>query len=341
MSEDLGGERVIVRAPNHLGDLVMALPALEAAHGADVLVVRWLAPLVEMAREGGAQVGEALPCERGRGGLLPAVRTVRAGRYHRGVLLAPSLSSALIFAMGGVRRRRGTPTDGRGLLLTEPVSLRAAAPLHRTAEYLLLVAGRLPESVPAPRLAVPERERARWRRLVGEVDGPLVGIFPGSNADSRRWDADRFAALAAWLADEGLRVVVFGAAHERGLTALVAGGRALDLGGRTDLPLLAAGLSACALLVSNDSGPLHLGAAVGTPTVAFLGAGDPASTGLVGGQHVSLRRPELPCVPCVKNVCPRTGVGYQLPVAERECLRLIGVDDAARAVSQQLARHLN
>ena len=129
-----------------------------------------------------------------------------------------------------------------------------------------------------------------------------------------------------------MRVLVFGGPQERRLTAQVAGEAAVDLGGRTDLPMLAAGLAECALLVSNDSGPMHLAAAVGTPTVTLQGPADPAVTRPLGGRHVMLRHPELPCVPCVKNVCPRRGRGYVLPDATRECLRLISVDDALGAV---------
>lgn len=325
---------LIVRAPNHLGDLVMALPALEAAAPADVLVSRPLAPLLELAGFG----SRVLAFDRGRRGFWAAVRMLRARRYARGVLLTPSFSSALLFAAGGVRARRGTVSDHRRALLTDPVPPEGLDGLHRSAAYWYLVTGQRPSEAPAPRLAVPGSEMRRWAEAVGEAyageaGGPRpIGVFPGSNAPSRRWEPDRFAEVVRGLVARGERVIVFGGRRERELTARVTGSEALDLGGGTDLPLLAAGLAACRVVLTNDSGPMHLAAAVGTPAVALFGAGDPRVTGPLGGEHTILRRTDLPCVPCVKNDCPRSGPGYILPEAERECLRLIDVSDVATAL---------
>ncbi|HEX6938548.1 MAG TPA: glycosyltransferase family 9 protein [Longimicrobiales bacterium] len=373
-------DRVIIRAPNHLGDLVMALPALAAVPEADVLVARGLAPLLELvpgfgpaavdpvATGGGGAPGErspaaaatggcasgaprgvergaaaggaaaaarrVIPLDRGARGAVAAAAALRRVGYARGVLLTPSFSSALVFALGGVRERRGTATDGRSALLTDRVPVGALAGLHRAAAYVALATGRAPALPPVPRLTVPEALRTRWRAAAGVAGGPVIGIFPGGNASSRRWEPDRYAAVARRLAAGGARVVVFGGPAERALAAEVAGDVAVNMAGRTDLPLLAAGLEACDLLVTNDTGPLHLAAAVGTPTVSLWGAGDPAVTGPLGAGHVVLRRPDLPCAPCVKNVCRRRGRGYVLPEAERECLRLIEVADVVAAASQ-------
>jgi ADP-heptose:LPS heptosyltransferase len=130
---------------------------------------------------------------------------------------------------------------------------------------------------------------------------------------------------------------VVGGPRERARTAGVAGDWALDAGGRTGLAALTAGLAACALLVANDSGPQHVAAAVGTPVLALWGAGDPVVTRPVGGAHTLLRRPDLPCVPCVKNVCPRAGRGYLLDDARNECIRLFAVEDVVAAARHALA----
>ena len=320
---------VIVRAPNHLGDLVMALPALRAAGDADVQLVRGLLPIAEMAN----LTGEVLPLDREKGGFWRAARALRARRYARGVLLPPSLSSALLFAAAGVARRRGAASNHRGALLHDPVPPETLTGMHRSAAYHLLVTGQAPPEPPAPALTVPDQAHERFRGLLGPAGGTTIGLFPGSNASSRRWDADRYASLARRLARGGVRVLVFGGPAEQRLTAQVAGEAAVDLGGRTDLPMLAAGLAACAVLVTNDSGPMHLAAAVGTPTLSLQGPADPVVTRPLGEDHVMLRHPELPCVPCVKNVCPRRGQnGYVLPDGTRECLRLISVDDALGAL---------
>ena len=336
MDEAEEGRHLIVRAPNHLGDLVMALPALASAGAeADVQVVRFLAPLVAMAGLG----GRVLSLDRGARGFVQAARALRRARYRRGVVLPPSLGSAALLAAGGVGIRRGTDTDRRGPLLTERVPREATRALHRVDLYCLLTAGRVPDATPAPRLRPDATAREAWAAVAGPLGtqrGPLVGVFPGSNAPSRRWDADRFAAVARALAAEGARVAVFGGPGERALTAQVAGSWAADLGGRTSLAALAAGLALCAVLVSNDSGPQHVAAAVGTPVVALWGAGDPLVTRPVGPAHTLLRPPDLPCVPCRKNVCPRAGRGYWIADARNECVRLFEPGDVLAAVRRVL-----
>jgi heptosyltransferase II len=331
----------IIRTPNHLGDLIMALPALSAAPEADLLIARWLVPIVQML----GHRGRAIPFDRGRRGMIAAARLLRSRRYGHGVLLPPSLSSALAFRLGGVSRVRGAAANGRTLLLTDPVPRGRLTDRHRTDVYLELVTGAAPEPGQAPVLPVSAPVRDRWRALRDGIApsaaplagaGALVGIFPGSNARSRRWDAARFAALAEALASAGARVVVFGAATEAGLTREVAGGRGVDLGGRTDLPVLAAALAECHILVTNDSGPMHLAAAVGTRTLVVSGPADTRETAPRGADHVYLQRLDLPCVPCVKNECPRRGAGYILPEAERECLRLIEVREVLSAALRML-----
>jgi len=323
----------VIRAPNHLGDLVMSLPALRQGMPEAVVVARGLASLLALA----SPDVEIIPIHRGAAGLAPAARRVRKGRYDRAILLTPSFSSALLFRMSGVSRIRGAATDRRASLLTERVPRPVIDALHRSSAYWLLATGEVPGSPPVPRLSVTPGLAARWRERLGRPDGRIIGIFPGGNASSRRWPTERYATVAMRLTGDGHTVVVFGGPAERDLTRRVALGRAIDCGGRTDLPLLAAALAACDILVTNDSGPMHLAAAVGTATVSLWGAGNPGATGPVGVEHRRLRRADLPCVPCVKNECPRHGAGFILPDAERECLALIEPADVLYAVREALA----
>lgn len=364
--------RAVIRAPNHLGELVLALPALTAA--AD----RWpTTPVVQIVSELAPVLGIAgvdadpLPLE-GRRRVVRAGLALRRRRPDVGILLTPSFSSALIFVLAGVRARRGTDTDGRGPLLTDPVDRAPLLRGHRVREYLRLVrageaasgAGRdgaaRPGTAASPRgerdrdgrdgLPRPRlrrlgsardawRERARREGIEATADGPVVGLVPGGKAPARRWPADRFGELAERLAGGGCRVRVFGGADETEITARVAAGtRGVDdLGGRTDLLELAGGLAACDAVVGNDTGPLHLAAAADRPVVAVWGSGDPRQTRPLASSARLVGRFDLPCHPCLEAECPRRGAGYRSGRARRECLELIGVEDVEEAATAALS----
>jgi len=319
------GRRRIVRAPNHLGDVVMALPAL-AADGSDVMVVSWLAPLLEMA----GLPGRILPFDRGFRGFRRAVAMLRTEGYGEGALMTPSFSAAWLFRWGGVSRLRGTDTDGRGLLLSDRVPREALRGRHRILQYKLLL-GQDPDGEPEVHSIVPPAEAVTaWRERLG--GGSVIGLFPGSNAPARRWPAERFRSLARALAERGRRVAVFGGSGDRTLTHDVAREieGVVDVGGATDLVGLAAALSVCDLLVTNDTGPMHLAGAVGTPTVTLWGSSSPAEVRPVGARDARVTGPDLPCKPCFKNHCPRTGSGTILPEAHVECMRLITLDEVTK-----------
>jgi heptosyltransferase-2 len=327
--------RRIVRAPNHLGDVVAALPAMVES-GSDVLVLAWLAPVVRMA----GVSGEVIPFERGLAGFLRATRELRRRGYREGVLLTPAFSAAWLFRWGGVRHVRGTATDGRALLLRDRVDPAVLRPLHRIDAYKLLLGQNSSGGPRAHRLTPPPALVERWRARLPSGGGPMVGLVPGSNAPARRWPADRFGEVAAWLGKRGARVAVIGSEREMDMTARVASRAAgsLDAGGRTDLSDLAALLSLCDLVVTNDTGAMHLAGAVGTPTVSLWGSSDPTEVRQVGAPDSRVTGPELPCRPCRRNHCARRGAGTVLADAHEECMRLIEVRAVVDAVESALGR---
>lgn len=354
-----------LRAPNHLGELVLALPALARAAELSgpppiVQVVKGLTPVLSMS---GLEL-ETVPLED-RHAVFRAALDLRRRSPDRGVLLTPSFSGALIFWLAGVPERRGTATDARTLLLTDRVDREPLLRGHRVLEYLELVSpgeglhhrGQPEEDPPSPTLSELDGAVEAWHALVaastedpaaarlpgGREDDrarPAVGLFPGGNAPSRRWPAERFRELASRLTRDGLSTPVFGGQAELERTAAVCDGvgGAVDLGGRTSLAALAGGLLACDVLVTNDSGPMHLAAAVGCPVVVPSGPADPVQTRPLGTPARLVGRFDLPCVPCVLNECPRSGEGYVLPEAERECMHLITVEEVREAVLELLER---
>ena len=338
MTDGAGG--LVVRAPNHLGELILALPALH--HSASVegqagrrLFVQFMAGLEPILDMAGLDV-EKLRI-RDRRGVRAGGRQIRGTGARRGVLLTPSTSSALMFRVGGLRSRRGTGGGWRAPLLTDSVPRGPLLEGHRVHEFMALVGADTDGDPPAPVLRLPEdAERPR-----GGGESRIVALFPGSNAEARRWPAGRFSALAQRMASAGRRVLVLGGAGEEVLTGVVASAGAAfgvceDLGGRTDLAGLAEVLAGCDVLVTNDTGPMHLAAALGTPVVALEGPADILQTRPLGARVRLIGRFDLPCVPCVRNRCPRRGAGTELTEARNECMWLISVDEVEQAVAELL-----
>lgn len=334
----------------------MALPALERA------AALWSAPpLVQLPGHlepvlamSGARV-EALPMA-GRHRVLSTARTLRARSPDAAVLLTPSFSAALLTALGGVPRRRGTATDARSWLLTDRVDREPLLRGHRVREFLTLVEGAAggeaavrtrPEAeLPRPRLRRLSGARRAWRAVTdrpggdgGRAGAPVAGLVPGGTAASRRWPASRWRELAGRLLDRGLRVRVFGGPGEEELTRRVAAGRpgAAALGGRTGLRALAGGLESCDAVAANDTGPMQVAAAIGRPLAVVWGAGDPVQTRPLSPRARLLGTFDLPCHPCLEESCPRSGRGHRSATAERECLRLVTVERVERAVLDLLA----
>jgi heptosyltransferase-2 len=336
------GGPVYARAPDRLGDVVMAIPALRrlAERYPETDVDVWCPSAVAPVLETAALPVDVMAFRQTRAVWKTAAR-IRDVDYEASYLFTPSFSSAAVAWLAGIPERRGTPSGVRGLLLNDR-SVRPEAPgEHRVSSYMRLVD---PEweggAPPAPRLPVRERALDQFRQLVaGRFERPAVGIFPSSNAPASRWPEGKFTALAGILGQEVGTVVVFGGPNQQVPAARVAAGagvRGIDLGGRTSLGVLAAGFSECDLVITNDGGPMHLAAAVGASVIAIFGAGDPERAGPLNPRARVLRQSDLPCAPCGKSRCPRRGRGTFLPEAHEECLKLIPVEAVVEAAREQL-----
>ena len=335
--------RLVVRAPNHLGEVLLSIPALsraielERSRGAPepvIQVVEWLEPIVKMAGLEAEVVGLL-----DRHAVWGAAQRLRGLDCDRGVLLTPAFSAALIFSLAGLTERRGTDGGGRGFLLTDPVDRGPLLQAHRVDEFLSLVDPGYESAAepPHPGLRALDPARVAWnefreRLSIQDSSAPVVALIPSAQARSRRWPARRFGELAGRLAADGCRVLIFGGPTDTAVTAEVAeyvpaGADVWDLGGRTSLEEVTGGLAECDLVVTNDSGPMHLAAALDRPIVALEGPADVRQTRPLADRVRLVGRFDLPCVPCVKNTCPREGAGYVLPEARRECMWLIDLED--------------
>ena len=321
-------ERVLVRAPNWLGDTVLSLPALR-----DLRRNFPAARLEVLARPAVAEVYRAVA-------EVDAVRETSTfgadvaavhGAYDLGVLLPNSFGTALALYRAGLPERWGYATDGRGPLLTRrcpvPLEVRGESEVYYY-RAMLAGLGLYVTAVPDASLSAPASWRERARTLL-EGDGPWIGINPGASfGTAKRWIPERYAAVADRLARRyGLRAVVVGAAAERPAAEALAAAMqtpAKVLCGQTSLGELVGVLASLRLLLTNDSGPMHLAAALGTRVVAVFGSTNWAETAPFTSR-ATLVREEVECAPCKLRECPidhrcMTRVSVERVVAAAELL---------------------
>jgi heptosyltransferase-2 len=342
-SDNRPPDRILVRAVNWVGDTVLVYPAVrqlaEAFPGSRIAV---LAPehLVELW-EGFPGVDEVISFRPGKGGRgfledLRVSRVLREGRFDLAVIFPRSFRSALQVRMAGIPVRIGYGDEGRSFLLTHAVPRgRKLLEVHRVHYYRALLSGLGgSEEVRPPRIALKDAERQWAQRTLQEpglLDGRvLIGMNPGATYGlAKCWLPDRFSELGRRLADRtGASILVFGKGSERPLAEEILaglGGNGVDLVGKTGLLQLAALLDRCRLLVTNDTGTMHVAAAVDTPVVALFGSTDPVTTGPWGEGHTVVRK-KVDCSPCLKRVCP----------TDHRCMNLITVDDVEEAVLRSL-----
>lgn len=317
-----GIRRILVRSTNWVGDAVMTLPALEALRHnfpdstINVLARPWVAGLLQ----GHPCVDRVLVLDRGRGplgkfrALVSAILEVREGRYDLAVLFQNAFEAALIAYFGGCRVRLGYNTDGRGFLLSHPVGRSPQVLEAHQVEYylhLLRSMGWKAEGLD-PHIQVQEGQAAWARGFLGShgitATDFLVGVGPGAiYGPAKRWPAYRFARVADWAVERWeARVLVMGSAKESEVCSDVARAmkqKALDVCGNTSLAEAVALLSCCNLFVTNDSGLMHVSAALGVPTLAVFGSTDPRATG-PRGPRTRVMRHDVACAPCLRPTCP-------------------------------------
>jgi heptosyltransferase-2 len=337
-------ERVLLRAPNWVGDVVLSLPALRDVRRAfagsrlDVLAQPRVAQLYAAVAE-----VDAVRTSRGFRADVAALR----GAYELALLFTNSFGTALVAARAGIPERWGYAREGRGFLLTRAPRVPAAARGHSEAEYyrLLLRGLGLPvsEAVDA-HLDCPPEWAARGRGLLGDDGGAgFVGLSAGAFfGGAKRWLPERFAAVGELLAREtGAGIVLLGSPGERPLAEHVAAGmpraRVVNLCGATDLAGLVGVIAGLRLLVSGDSGPMHVAAALGVPVAAVFGPTDWRETAPLGGRCRLVREP-VACAPCKLRECPidhrcmrRVDVARVLEAA-RELMTASGATLGARPV---------
>ena len=339
--------RILLLRIERIGDLVMALPAIRdvraLAPSAEIhlIVGSWNMPLAAAI----PYVDRVEPLDaswlaRGDGGsasYVTSIREWRKRRYDLAINFEPDIRSNLLLAAAGAGWTAGWISGGGGPLLDTGVELDAD--IHTTENARRLVATtfrRMPPPAPQPLLAIPDVARRSARaRLSSSAAAPVVGIHVSGGRLVKQWEPEKFAAVGRRMADRGATLVLTGGPADRPLVdivkAQIPAERRIDLAGELDLLQLAAVLEQLDLLLTGDTGPMHLAAAVGTPVVAVFGPSKPARYATQGPAD-RIVRVDLPCSPCNRIRMPPPQCVGRIP----ECLTSIPADRVYEAVLSSL-----
>jgi heptosyltransferase-2 len=341
--------RLLVRATNWLGDAVMSIPALREIRRvrpeAEIAILArpWVADLY--AREDFCDrilTYDNTGAHRGLRGKGRLAAELARERFDEAILLQNAFDAALLAWLARIPVRIGFARDGRRPLLTQPIPTPnpGETPPHQRFYYLELLrrAGwieQIPECADI-RLNGVEQAAAFGREFWRSRDlpeGPWIGVSPGAAyGGAKRWIPEYFAEAAGTLARElGAPVAVFGSKAEAPLARSIAeqiGPAAVCLAGETPLAEYIDMAATCCVYLTNDSGPMHVAAALGVPTVAIFGATDHIATGPSASWAGVVRR-DLDCTPCLLRECPlpehRCMLAVTPEMVVEEARRVMGV----------------
>ncbi len=346
---NISRENILIRVPNWLGDSVMSTPAVIRARE-----IYPQARLTILARPAFADFWKSFPGvdsvfildPKGRHagilGFWKAARELKKEKFDTALTLPLSFSSAFLFFAAGIPERIGYGSEGRGPFLTKSVPLEWARRTHLVREYLRLVEKGFGASGSQAKRALHastkpgESEAAALIRRHGLSRAGWIALGPGATyGPAKRWPLPYWKqAIQKILDSRPEDLLVLGGREEAAyLKPLVDdfkkgtfAKRVHLMAGETSVCGLAALLSQCKLLITNDTGPMHVAAAVGTPTVALFGSTSPAWTRPFGlGHEVIYHQTE--CSPCFQKTCP---IGYI-------CLHRIQVEEVLRSMRKILA----
>ncbi len=340
---DAQPHNIVVRMPNWIGDLVMATPILSdlrTAFPKAHITAMCRSPICELLKEA-PEIDELFCFSKASGfGRRSEKRSVieklRQGKFDLGILLTHSFSSAWWFWQGKIARRIGYDCNGRKLLLTDSISLpNEIQKQHLVVTYkMLLELVGIPISETPPRLYLADKEIEEAKHLLmqrGIPEGSIViGINPGATYGSAKcWLPERFREVAErLLKDQDVYLVFFGDQATSTLVREICQGlssRVVNLAGTTSLRQLASLISLCDVLLTNDSGPMHIADALNTPIVALFGSTSEVVTGPYRSSGTVIHK-HVDCSPCYQRTCP----------IDFRCMKRIEADEVYNAIQKTI-----
>lgn len=332
-------KNIIVRMPNWIGDLVMATPVL-----ADLKIHYPSSSITAMALESGATLLENSPYvdqvfafskpsefERKKE-TRQLISRLQQGKYDLGLLLTNSFSSAWTFWRGRIEKRMGYQSDFRSFLLTSSLP-KPKKKIHQVEVYKhLLSLLHIPFSQTLPEIFLTQEEldQAKETLKTLKIDQKkIIGIHPGASfGPAKCWLPPRYRALAeSFVKSDDKAVLFFGDSQSSGLINQITEGlskNTFNLAGKTSLRELAALISQCDLMISNDSGPMHMAAALKVPLLALFGSTNEITTGPY--KHGTVIHKHVSCSPCYLRTCP----------IDFKCMKQITTDEVIHKAHQML-----
>lgn len=347
---ELKPRRILVRSTNWIGDAIMTTPAVRSIREnfPDAEITLLALPWVADVFAASPHVDRIIPYHKngehqGLKGRIKLIRQVASLRFDLAILLQNAFEAALVSALARIPARAGYATDGRRLLLTHPVRLRKEVKkIHQVHYYQGMLRELGLQCGPDELfLRIPAETGNKAREIVeglrDEAGGQpcIVGLNPGASyGPAKRWPAERFGVLAGRIEREmGCRLLVFGTGADRDAARTIARyapGKVVDLTGRTSLAEAMALIEKCHVFVTNDSGLMHVAAALKTPTVAIFGSTNPVTTGPYSQNSLVIRK-AISCSPCMKTHCS----------SDFRCMREITSDEVFAAVRKLLPADRN
>jgi heptosyltransferase-2 len=343
---DAEGGRILVRCQNWIGDAVIATASLQCIRRSfpnasiSVLAKLWVTPILRQ----NPHIDEIIEYDgegkhKGALGILRLTRYLRSREFQAAILLQRAFEAALIAFLARIPARMGYTTDARGLLLTHKAKARKEEfNIPRLEHDLKLLEG-FGLKVDKKEVLVPigreQKDMAlKYIRDLGiKTEEPIVGFSPGAVGSLlKRWYPERFAELAVRVREAyQAKVLLFGASAEKELgdeicqRASVPG--VMNLAGQTSLDDAIALIGLCGSFVTNDSGLMHVAAALDVPLVAIFGPTDPRRTAPWSNRHVLVRDEAVGCSGCKMRDCKH----------EHECMDVITVERAFHGVEKAVA----
>jgi heptosyltransferase-2 len=337
--------RILIRSTNWVGDAILTTPALRAVRKnfPDAEISLLAKPWVEPVFYHNTSVDFLLRYDdKGRHsgwpGKVRLAKELRKGKYDLAILFQNAFEAALITFLAGIPNRLGFNTDGRHFLLTHPVRLASGfRQVHETAYYLGILEGAgFATDGRGLTLVVSEKERT-WaletlREYVRNGSKPIVGVSPGATFGSaKRWSPERYASLCDRIYEfSQAHILIFGGSRERAIgneMARLMKYPSTNFCGATDLRQAMALIERCQLFLTNDSGLMHVAAALNIPLIAVFGSTNPITTGPSGSMSHIVCFP-VSCSPCLEPECP----------TDHRCMKGVTVDMVYRLAEELLAK---